>query len=297
VIEQQPGTVAPTYRVLVVDDDPDTLDMVDRMLYGRYATVGVIGAAQALALAEHERFDAALVDQRLRDGTGTAVLAHCAERSPLCRRIAMSGDAEMGELLAAINIARVSRFLLKPFSQERLLATLSEAMGEYEAERAALERLLIARGAEAAARWRVGERRGGRRARGRGRPPTWPAGPRMPMVSFEDPSAFYALFDPEIGIAVASLRPERPLGAEDWQAWAAELELRLVTRLRASDQPLRMPDARFAVVFASTSRDGCRRACRRLGEGLRGGLLFDVFVWPEPGSRPVPELVENILRT
>lgn len=288
---------APAYRVLVVDDDPDAVEMVDRMLHGRYVTVGAVGAAQALALAEQERFDAALVDQRLSDGTGTAVLAHCAERSPLCRRIVMSGEAELGELLAAINIARVSRFLLKPFSQERLLSILSEAMDEYEAERAALERLIIARGAEAAARWRVGERRGGRRARGRGRPPNWPVGPRVPVVSLDEPAALYALFDPEVGIAVASLRPDRPLGDEEWQAWAAELELRLVTRLRDSDQPLRTLDSRFAVVFARTSRDGCRRACRRLAEGLRGGLLFDVFVWPEAGSRPVPELVENLLRT
>ena len=288
---------APAYRVLVVDDDPDAVDMVDRMLHGHYVTVGAVGAAQAMALAEQERFDAALVDQRLNDGTGTAVLAHCAERSPLCRRIAMSGDAEMGELLAAINIARVSRFLLKPFSQERLLVTLAEAMAEYEAERAALEQLLIARGAEAAGRWRVGERRGGRRARGRGRPPGWPVGPRVPLVSPDEPSALYALFDPEVGVAVASLRPDRPLGAEDRQAWAAELELRLVTRLRDSDQPLRTPDSRFAVVFARTSREGCRRACRRLAEGLRGGLLFDIFVWPEVGSRPVPDLVESILRT
>jgi CheY-like chemotaxis protein len=290
-------SASPAYRVLVVDDDPDTFDMVGRMLHGRYVTVGAMGAAEALALAEQERFDVALVDQRLGDGTGTAVLAHCAERNPLCRRIAMSGDAEMGELLAAINIARVSRFLDKPFSQERLLATLAEAMAEYEAERAALERLLIARGAEAAGRWRVGERRGGRRARGRGRPPSWPVGPRVPLVSLDDPSALHALFDPEVGIAVASLRPDRPLGDEDWLAWAAELELRLVTRLRDSDQPLRTEDSRFAVVFARTSREGCRRACRRLAEGLRGGLLFDIFVWPEAGSRPVPDLVENILRT
>jgi CheY-like chemotaxis protein len=292
VADRRPGELAPVYRVLVVDDEVGTIDMVARMLHGRYHAVGAQNAGDALVLVEEDRFDAAIVDQRLGDGTGTAVLAHCAEKSPLCRRIAMSGQATMGDLLAAINLARVSHYLSKPFSQDRLLAALSSAMAEYEAERAALERLLVARGAEAAAHHRVGERRGGRRSRGRGRPAHWPAAPTLRPVSAEDPTALFQLFDPDVSMVLAVLRPERQLAYEEMEAWCAELELRLVTLVRDSDQTLRMPDGRFAVAFARTPKDGCRRACRRLAEGLRGGLLFDLLAWPEMGS---PELVQHIL--
>ncbi|HTE56207.1 MAG TPA: response regulator [Kofleriaceae bacterium] len=284
------------YRVLVVDDEPDMVDMVMRMLRGRYHAVGSTTAGEALAMLEEERFDVALVDQRLSDGTGTSVLARCAQRSPLCRRIAMSGQAELGDLLAAINVAKVSRFLLKPFARDHLLEVLGEALAEYEAERAELERMLVARGAQAGERRQVGERRGGRRARGRGRPPHWPASPGVRPVSLEDPSAFRALFDPEVGIVVAALRPEHPLDDQESQAWAAELELRMVTGLRDSDQALRLPDARFVVVFARTSLEGCRRACRRLADSLRGGLLFDLTAWPERGVPGPAELVDRILR-
>jgi len=284
------------YRVLVVDDEPDMVDMVLRMLRGRYQTVASSSAVHALALVEEERFDAALVDQRLSDGTGTSVLAHCAQRSPLCRRIAMSGQAELGDLLAAINVAKVSRFLLKPFSREVLVATLSEALSEYEAERAELERMLVAHTAQVGERHQVSERRGGRRTRGRGRPPHWPTTPGLRLVSLEDPSAFQELFDPEIGIVVATLHPERTLEYDESQAWAAEVELRLVTRLRDSDQALRLPDDRFVVVFARTPVDGCRRACRRLAESLRGGMLFDLIPWPGPGAPEAAELVHRILR-
>jgi CheY-like chemotaxis protein len=282
--------------VLVLDDEPDMVDMVLRMMRGHHDAVGSTSAGEALAMIDDERFDAVLVDQRLSDGTGTSVLARCAQRSPLCRRIAMSGQAEPGDLLAAINIARVSRFLLKPFSREHMLATLAEALAEYEAERAELQRMLVARTALAGERRQVSERRGGRRARGRGRPSHWPASPGLRAVSLDDPSAFHELFDPEVGIVVATLRPDRPLGDEDSQAWAAELELRMVTGLRDSDQGLRLPGARFVVVFARTSKDGCRRACRRLAESLRGGLLFDLIAWPERGAPDALTLVDRILR-
>ena len=208
----------------------------------------------------------------------------------------MSGQAELGDLLAAINVAKVSRFLLKPFAQDQLLDVLGEALAEYEAERAELERMLVARGAEAGERRQVGERRGGRRARGRGRPPHWPAGPGVRAVSLDDPTPFEALFDPDVGIVVASLHPEFALDEEESQAWVAELELRMVTGLRDSDQALRLPGARFVVVFARTSLDGCRRACRRLAEGLRGGLLFELVAWPERGAPAPNELVDRILR-
>jgi CheY-like chemotaxis protein len=286
----------PKYRVLVLDDERDMVDMVLRMVRGHYTAVGSTSASEALGMLEEERFDAALVDQRLSDGTGTSVLARCAQKSPLCRRIAMSGQAELGDLLAAINVAKVSRFLLKPFSRDHLLAILSEALAEYEAERAELERLLVARTERAGERQQVGDRRGGRRERGRGRPPHWPASPGVRAVSLDNPSPFHQLFDPEVAIVVVALRPERPLGDEEVQAWTAELELRLVTRLRDSDQALRLPGARFAVVFARTSKDGCRRACRRLADGLRGGLLCDLTAWPERGAPDAAALVESILR-
>jgi CheY-like chemotaxis protein len=286
----------PGYRVLVVDHDADTVDMVAAMLSGGYHTVGAVGASAALQLLEDERFDAALVDQRLSDGTGSAVLAQCAERNPLCRRIAMSAESELGDLLAAINIARVSRFLVKPFSQGRLVATLAEAMAEYEAERAALQQQLLALGAEAGDRHRVAERRGGRRTRGRGRPPHWPPTHCIRPLSYEEPAALLALFDPEVIIQLASLRPERVLRFEEMEAWSAELELRLVTIVRDSDQALRMPDGRFALVFARTSRDGCQRACRRLAEGLPGGLLFELISWPGRGAMDPVAVVDHILR-
>jgi response regulator RpfG family c-di-GMP phosphodiesterase len=160
------------HRVLVIDDEQDTVEMVLRILRGHYRAVGCNSATEALEWLEAERFDAVLVDQRLGDGTGTAVLSRCAALHPLCRRIAMSGQAELGDLLAAINVAHVSRFVMKPFTPDGLLTVMADVMAEYRAERTALERMLVDRSAQAGEKQLVAPRRGGRRTRGPAGPPT-----------------------------------------------------------------------------------------------------------------------------
>jgi CheY-like chemotaxis protein len=283
-------------RVLVLDDEQDTVELVLRILRGHYRAVGSSSAHEALELLEQERFDAVLVDQRLRDGTGTAVLSRCAALHPLCRRVAMSGQAEMGDLLAAINVAKVSRFVLKPFSPESLLAVMREVMAEYEAERRDLEKLLVERSEKAGEKYLVSPRRGGRRTRGRGRPAHWPPGTIVQTITAEDPTPLVDLFDPDLELVLASLRPDRPLDEEEAREWAAEVELRLVTKLRDTDQAFRMTDDRFVVAFARTTRDGCRRACRRLGERLRGGLIIHMTSWPEGAVSTDPYVVvDNLL--
>src|SRR5690606_29568973 len=75
----------------------------------------------------------------------------------------------------------------------------------------------------------------------------------------------------------------------------AELELRLVTRLRDTDQAFRMPGDRFVVVFARTSKVGARRACHRLAEGMPAGVLIDLVHWPEDTGAPPAEVVGRFL--
>ena len=274
------GPEAPRWRVLVLDDEQDMVEMMQRMLRGAFEVVATTRAAEAMGWLESDAFDAVVVNQRLRDGTGTSVLARAAALSPLCRRIAISGHAEMGDLLAAINVGKVSRFVLKPLSREALVGALEESLAEYAAERDELERYLVARGERRGVRHHVGERRGGRRARGRGRPEYWPPSSTVREIGPDDPGPLVALLEGYLDLVVAALDPDRDLSLEQHQAWCAEVELRLVTRLRDTDQAFRVAEGGFVVVFARTSMDGCRRACRRLAAELAGGLEIDLVAWP-----------------
>lgn len=263
----------PAHCVLVVDDEQDLVDMLVRMLRGRYRTLPATESAEALALFERELPDIVIVDQRLTDGTGTALLSRFAEINPMARRIAISGFADHADLLAAINVAKVSRYLLKPIKREVLVRTIEEVLREYERERAALEGAFLARfGGGPATRPRVGQ------SRLRNRPTTWPQWQGVATLVEGDDAPLAQLFQDDLEIAVACLRSADELEPGRAAAWSAEMERRLVTTLRDSDQAFRLPSGRFIVAFSWTSLAGCERACERLAAGLE--VAVNITMWP-----------------
>ena len=72
--------------VLVVDDEPDLVDLYATNLSGEYEVRKAYGGEEALELiAAPEAFDVALIDRRMPDVSGDEVLAHLDETSPDCR--------------------------------------------------------------------------------------------------------------------------------------------------------------------------------------------------------------------
>lgn len=267
------GRAEPAHCVLVVDDEPDLVDLLVRMLRRRYRTLTATDSSEALVLFERELPDVVIVDQRLTDGTGTALLSRFADINPMARRIAMSGYAELADLLAAINVAKVSRYLLKPIRRELLLETVDEVLDEYERERAALEGAFLARfGREQA------ERPQPAAARTRNRPTQWPEWNGITPLGDREAPVLAQLFRDDLEMAVACLRPGAEVEPGRADAWSAELERRLVTTLRESDQAFRLRNGRFIVVFSWTSLAGCERACERLAARL--WVDVRIRMWP-----------------
>ena len=101
-----------------------------------------------------------------------------------------------------------------------------------------------------------------------------------------------SLFDQ---IAVAIVGPKSCKGLDDDEAlsmiqgWCAELERRLATTLRETDQAFRVGTAVYAIVFSSTTMAGAEKACARLSQGLTGGLSHELLVWP-PDSPSSPQV-------
>ncbi|MFC1610211.1 response regulator [Myxococcota bacterium] len=274
------------FSVLVVDDEQMSVETVLRMLRGRYHAVGATSVREALELCDQQVFDVAIVDQRLRDGTGTSLLAQLAEKWPLMRRIAFSGSAEMGDLLAAINVAKVARFLLKPIDRGEILQALEDAINEYDRERQAMTRILLAKfGQEEAKRGRVEQ---AEKDPTRSRPPSWPPERTICKLDREDPSALTVLLKRDLEVSIAAVSPSKELDENGKLMWRAELERRLVTSLRETDQAFRMENGVFVVAFSHTSRGGAHGACARLTNELRGGAKVQVSLWPsdfpDPGA-------------
>jgi len=110
----------PKLKVLLVDDDPDTRELVTMMFSGTGHKLVTIGQGQsALKLLEHEKVDIILLDIMMPDFDGLMVLENIRKVSsaPILMLTALSDPRimEQSYLLGADD------YIVKPFSKNKLL--------------------------------------------------------------------------------------------------------------------------------------------------------------------------------
>jgi diguanylate cyclase (GGDEF)-like protein len=118
-------------RILVVDDEPTNLELLERMLRRRYAVRTAASGAEALEILRKEKFAAILSDQRMPNMTGTQFLAEARRLVPDTVRMILTGYAPESESLDAINVAHVSSFLTKPVAPEAVERAVADAVEVY----------------------------------------------------------------------------------------------------------------------------------------------------------------------
>jgi len=116
--------------VLVVDDDAALAENIAEILATLEVEVTVApGGRQALAAAARGPIDVALVDVRLPDGPGTALIPGLKEISPLTEVVLITGDATVESAIAAVRGGAYA-YLLKPVSPQDLLDTTRRALAQ-----------------------------------------------------------------------------------------------------------------------------------------------------------------------
>jgi PAS domain S-box-containing protein len=112
-------------RVLLVEDNEDTLNVMARALRGfGYSVETATGVKAALALAERERFDLLVSDIGLPDGSGWEIMRELGRKQSL-RGIALSGYG-LDEDVRKSHEAGFAQHLTKPVSFQ----TLREVLGK-----------------------------------------------------------------------------------------------------------------------------------------------------------------------
>jgi len=144
-------------RILVVDDSPDTLDILHQNLTSRGHKVSVApGAAEALEILSGETFDLVLTDMKMPGMSGIDLTRVVRERYPDMEVMMITGYATVESAVEALKTG-AEEYLAKPFTDEELFAAVDRVLGKLRARR----------DARAAARGRfglVGESEGMRRA-------------------------------------------------------------------------------------------------------------------------------------
>ncbi len=114
-------------RVLIVDDDGEFCRMLMTVLgKAGYQTAYATSIGEAQKLAEEFHPQAALLDLRLPDGTGTDLLGDLKERHPDCICIVMTGHTDLDSVLLALERGAF-QYLQKPFNQGVLLSVIGRA--------------------------------------------------------------------------------------------------------------------------------------------------------------------------
>ncbi|MEZ5246250.1 MAG: response regulator [Acidimicrobiales bacterium] len=117
--------------VLFVDDESELLEGMRLGLRKRYNVAVASSGAEGLSYLAETReagVDAVVSDMRMPQMSGAQFLTAVRERHPELPRILLTGQADLDAAIAAVNDARVFRFLTKPCPPELLTETIDEAI-------------------------------------------------------------------------------------------------------------------------------------------------------------------------
>jgi len=113
--------------VLVVDDEPRSLETLRRTLEEDFEVFAASSAEDAEALMEREFIHIVVSDQRMPGTSGVVFLKRVRERWPDTVRLILSGYSEAEDIIAGVNEAGIWQYLLKPWHPDQLLLTLKGA--------------------------------------------------------------------------------------------------------------------------------------------------------------------------
>jgi DNA-binding NtrC family response regulator len=123
-----PGLRAGRASVLVVDDEPDMLENLTRILRrGSYLCLTAPNAEAALGAVETQRPDLVITDLRMPGMDGFSLLRALQRRSPGLPVVIFSASASDDTVRDATE-AGAAAFLPKPFSSLHLLQTIRETL-------------------------------------------------------------------------------------------------------------------------------------------------------------------------
>jgi len=126
------------HRILLVDDESGVLNALTRLL--KLSPLIVCGQTwqprvdaftspvEALARAAEVAYDIVVSDFRMPEMDGVAVLRRMRELQPDCARVILSGYTDLNGLIAAINEARIDRFIAKPWCDFDLVSALAQIL-------------------------------------------------------------------------------------------------------------------------------------------------------------------------
>lgn len=120
-------------NLLLVDDDPLVVRGLRRIFYrSGYQVFTATSGLEALEIMASTPVQVIISDQMMPDMTGIQLLGRVKKIHPETVRIILSGYAELGTVTEAINHGEVWKFLMKPWTDDRLRQVVRQAFQHRE---------------------------------------------------------------------------------------------------------------------------------------------------------------------
>ncbi|MDD2759881.1 MAG: ATPase, T2SS/T4P/T4SS family [Methylomonas sp.] len=130
---EEPQPVKPPYRLLFVDDEPNVLSALRRIFRREnYQIDTAMSGKEALQLLKETPYHLLISDHKMPQMNGADLLKQVKSLYPDTIRIMLTGYADTGAVLGAINEGAVYKFILKPWNDDDLRITVSLALEQYD---------------------------------------------------------------------------------------------------------------------------------------------------------------------
>ncbi|NJL63296.1 MAG: response regulator [Methylacidiphilales bacterium] len=120
-------------KLLVVDDEPDNLDLLYRTFRRDFNVLKADSGVNALqVLADEGEVAVIISDQRMPEMKGTEFLSKTVPQFPDTVRIILTGFTDIEDLVEAINAGQVYKYITKPWDPTELKAVVQRAAETYD---------------------------------------------------------------------------------------------------------------------------------------------------------------------
>lgn len=125
--------------ILLVDDEPDNLQVLSAILAQDYDLLLAHNGLEALnlvqSLSPNQQLSLVISDQRMPEMTGVQLCERLCDIAPNTLRIIITGYIDVDTIVEAINRASLYQFIIKPFERRDFELLIKRAIEAYELKR------------------------------------------------------------------------------------------------------------------------------------------------------------------
>jgi two-component system NtrC family sensor kinase len=124
------------FTILLVDDEVNVLKALKRLLLDTdYRILSAESGQDALRLFEEQEIHLVISDYRMPEMSGVELLNQIKQKYPETVRIVLSGYADAGAVVEAINEGQIYKFVPKPWNDQDLLTTITSSFEQYRLQK------------------------------------------------------------------------------------------------------------------------------------------------------------------